>query len=132
MWPTVDHGEPLQVLVGAQLLCGALGHTKRQRADPALHQVHVAGVQEENKPWESGSQEVRKSANQRARPLLPTPHSLPVCVVQATELHALQRLVPSTARVAVAVVAREQASSASGGHCETTDTTLEMGRQTDS
>lgn len=33
-----------------------------------------------------------------------------------------------TARVAVAVVAREQASSTTGGHCETTDTTLEMDR----
>lgn len=47
---TVEHGEPLQVLVGLQLLAGTQRHAERHGPDPPLDQVDVTRIQEEHKP----------------------------------------------------------------------------------
>lgn len=47
---TVHHGEPLQVLVGLQLLGGTQGHTQSHGLDFPLDDVDVAGIQEEDEP----------------------------------------------------------------------------------
>lgn len=47
---TVDHGEPLQVLVGLQLLGGTQRHTQSHGFDFPLHDVNVTRIQEEDKP----------------------------------------------------------------------------------
>lgn len=59
---TVDHGEPLQVLVGFQLLRWTERHTHGHGLDLPLDDVDVTGVQEEDKPaggteckWGQGS-----------------------------------------------------------------------------
>lgn len=47
---TIDHGEPLQILIGLQLLGGTQRHTQRHGFDFSLNKVDIAGIQEENKP----------------------------------------------------------------------------------
>lgn len=58
---TIDHSEPLQVLVGLQLLCGTQRHTKSHRLDFPLNNVDVTGIQEEDKPV--SDKKHRKSAH---------------------------------------------------------------------
>lgn len=55
---TVEHGEPLQVLVGLQLLRGTQRHTQSHGFDFPLDDVDVAGIQEEDKP--AGDRKLRK------------------------------------------------------------------------
>ena len=47
---TVEHGEPLQVLVRLHLLGGTQRHTQSHGLDLPLDDVYVTGVQEEDKP----------------------------------------------------------------------------------
>lgn len=56
---TVEHGEPLQVLVGLQLLGGTQRHAQSHGFDFPLNNVDVAGIQEEDKP--AGDRKHRKS-----------------------------------------------------------------------
>lgn len=56
---TVEHGEPLQVLVGLQLLGGTQRHTQSHGFDLPLNDVDVAGIQEEDKP--AGDRKHRRS-----------------------------------------------------------------------
>lgn len=49
---TVKHGEPLQVLVGPQLLRGTQRHAESQGLDLPLDDVDVTGIQEEDEPEE--------------------------------------------------------------------------------
>lgn len=57
-------------------------------------------------------------------------HSLPVSVVEAAETDAFDLLVTPAASVTVAVVSKDETGGAAGYHGETTDTALQMERQT--
>lgn len=52
---TVEHGEPLEVLVGLQLLSGTQRHTESHGFYFPLNDVDVTGIQEEDKPAETES-----------------------------------------------------------------------------